>query len=87
VERVGGKQSIHVDVRIVAATHRDLAGMVRQGGFREDLWYRLAVFPIAIPPLRERPEDIGPLACHFAEKAATRFAPAGDARAMICVFA
>ncbi len=73
VERVGGKQSIHVDVRIVAATHRDLAGMVRQGGFREDLWYRLAVFPIAIPPLRERPEDIGPLACHFAEKAATRF--------------
>jgi len=73
IERVGGRQSIHVDVRVVAATHRDLAAMVRERGFREDLWYRVAVFPIAIPPVRERPEDIPALACHFAEKAATRF--------------
>lgn len=73
IERIGSRQSIHVDVRIVAATHRDLAAMVREGSFREDLWYRLAVFPIPIPPLRDRPEDIPALACHFAEKAATRF--------------
>jgi len=73
LERVGGQRLLHVDVRVVGATHRDLAAMVRAGTFREDLWYRLAVFPISIPPLRERPEDIGALACHFAEKAATRF--------------
>lgn len=73
VERVGGSQPIHVDVRIVAATHRDLAGMVREGSFREDLWYRLAVFPILLPPLRDRTQDIGQLAVHFAKRAATRF--------------
>jgi len=73
LERVGGQRLIHVDVRVVGATHRDLAELVRSGAFREDLWYRLAVFPVSIPPLRERAEDIGPLACHFAEKAATRF--------------
>ncbi|MEP0848514.1 MAG: sigma 54-interacting transcriptional regulator [Phycisphaerae bacterium] len=73
IERVGGRQSIHVDVRVVAATHRDLAAMVQEGRFREDLWYRLAVFPIPLPPLRERTADIPALACHFAEKAATRF--------------
>ena len=73
VERVGGANPIHVDVRIVAATHRDLATMVDQGRFREDLWYRIAVFPIRLPPLRERREDIAPLAAHFAERAATRF--------------
>jgi transcriptional regulator with GAF, ATPase, and Fis domain len=72
-ERVGGQQPITVDVRIVAATHRDLSGMVRQQKFREDLWYRLAVFPINLPPLRERPEDIPSLARHFAQRAATRF--------------
>jgi transcriptional regulator with GAF, ATPase, and Fis domain len=72
-ERVGGQQPITVDVRIVAATHRDLSGMVRQQKFREDLWYRLAVFPINLPPLRERPEDIPALARHFAQRAATRF--------------
>jgi len=72
-ERVGGQQPITVDVRIVAATHRDLSGMVREGRFREDLWYRLAVFPIDLPPLRERPEDIPALARHFAQRAATRF--------------
>jgi hydrogenase-4 transcriptional activator len=73
VERVGGHQSKHVDVRIVAATHRDLAAMVRDGRFREDLWYRLAVFPVPLPPLRDRLEDIPALARHFAERAATRF--------------
>ena len=72
-ERVGGQQPITVDVRIVAATHRDLSGMVREAKFREDLWYRLAVFPISLPLLRERPEDIPALARHFAQRAATRF--------------
>src|SRR5205085_2442169 len=58
IERVGGQQPIRVDVRIVAATHRDLPTMVKQGTFREDLWYRIAIFPILLPPLRDRPEDI-----------------------------
>jgi transcriptional regulator with GAF, ATPase, and Fis domain len=73
VERVGGTKSLRVDVRVVAATHRDLASMVQEGGFREDLWYRIAVFPILLPPLRERTEDIPALAKHFAQRAATRF--------------
>lgn len=73
MERVGAEKSINVDVRIVAATHCDLASMVAEGDFREDLWYRIAVFPIVLPPLRERREDIGRLATHFAERAATRF--------------
>jgi transcriptional regulator with GAF, ATPase, and Fis domain len=73
VERVGGTKSIRVNVRVVAATHRDLAGMVRDGAFREDLWYRINVFPILLPPLRDRIEDIAPLARHFAERAAIRF--------------
>jgi transcriptional regulator with GAF, ATPase, and Fis domain len=73
VERVGGTQPIRVDVRVVAATHRDLASMVQAGGFREDLWYRIAVFPILLPPLRERTEDIPALARHFAQRAAIRF--------------
>jgi transcriptional regulator with GAF, ATPase, and Fis domain len=72
-ERVGGQQPTTVDVRIVAATHRDLSGMVREEKFRQDLWYRLAVFPINLPPLRNRPEDIPSLARHFAHRAATRF--------------
>ncbi len=73
LERVGGHQPIHVDVRMVASTHRDLAAMVAQGRFREDLWYRIAVFPIFLPPLRDRRGDIGPLARHFAQRAAIRF--------------
>src|SRR5690606_18333237 len=72
-ERVGGQRPLTVDVRIVAATHRDLQAMVADGRFREDLWYRIAVFPIAVPPLRERPEDVPALATHFALRAATRF--------------
>jgi transcriptional regulator with GAF, ATPase, and Fis domain len=73
VERVGGAKSIRVDVRVIAATHRDLAGMVQKNTFREDLWYRIAVFPILLPPLRDRLEDIPALARHFAQRAAIRF--------------
>jgi hydrogenase-4 transcriptional activator len=72
IERVGGQQTIRVDVRIVAATHRDLATMVKAGTFREDLWYRINVFPILLPRLRERVEDIPALARHFAQRAANR---------------
>ncbi|MEK7706085.1 MAG: sigma 54-interacting transcriptional regulator [Myxococcota bacterium] len=71
-QRVGGEQSLHVDVRIVAATHRDLQEHVRDGRFRADLWYRIAVFPIYLPPLRERHGDIAQLASHFALRAAQR---------------
>ncbi|MGE0384058.1 MAG: sigma 54-interacting transcriptional regulator [Gammaproteobacteria bacterium] len=73
IQRVGGEEPIKVDVRIVAATHRELPAMTRDGRFREDLWYRLAVFPITLPPLRERRYDIRALAAHFAARAATRF--------------
>ena len=71
-ERVGGSQPLAVDVRIVAATHRDLGAMVRTRQFREDLWYRISVFPIRLPPLRERVEDIAALAEHFAIRAGQR---------------
>lgn len=73
LERIGGRQSIHVDVRVVAATHTDLALLVAQGRFREDLFYRVAVFPLVLPPLRERVQDIPVLARHFAERAAVRY--------------
>jgi DNA-binding NtrC family response regulator len=67
-ERVGGTQSLHVDVRIVAATNKQLRAGVAAKQFREDLFFRLSVFPITIPPLRDRPEDIPILARHFAER-------------------
>jgi two-component system, NtrC family, nitrogen regulation response regulator GlnG len=66
---VGGRQPIRANVRIVAATHRDLRSAIRQGQFREDLFYRLNVVPVRLPPLRERTEDIPPLARHFLERA------------------
>ncbi|HVW93292.1 MAG TPA: sigma 54-interacting transcriptional regulator, partial [Devosia sp.] len=62
---VGGRTPIKANVRIVAATHRDLSQMIRQGLFREDLYYRLNVVPIRLPPLRERVDDIGDLVQHF----------------------
>ncbi|MBX3374243.1 MAG: sigma 54-interacting transcriptional regulator [Phycisphaeraceae bacterium] len=73
LERVGGQHSIRVDCRIVAATHRDLTSMVRERTFREDLWYRLAVFPLMLPPLRDRLDDLPDLVRHFADRASTRF--------------
>jgi DNA-binding NtrC family response regulator len=73
IERVGGQNHIHVDVRIIAATHRDLSAMVHRRSFREDLWYRINMFPILLPGLRERVEDIPALARHFAKRAADRF--------------
>jgi transcriptional regulator with GAF, ATPase, and Fis domain len=71
-EHVGSSEPVTVDVRILAATHQDLEELIRQGRFREDLYYRLNVFPIFVPPLRERWEDIAELAMHFLKQAADR---------------
>lgn len=68
IERIGGTRPIKIDVRIIAATNRDLEAIMQEGKFREDLYYRLMVFPIQIPALRERPGDIEPLARFFLEK-------------------
>jgi formate hydrogenlyase transcriptional activator len=72
-ERLGGGETVRVDVRIVAATNRDLAEDVRAGRFRSDLYYRLNVFPVHLPPLRERAEDVPLLTSHFASKHGERF--------------
>jgi len=71
-ERLGSTRTHQVDVRLVAATHRNLEDMVEQGSFRSDLYYRLNVFPVVMPPLRDRREDIQPLVHHFVEKCGRR---------------
>src|SRR5579862_1623561 len=71
-ERLGSTRTMKVDVRVVAATHRDLEEMISKGQFRSDLYYRLNVFPLVIPPLRERPEDIPALVRYFTQKYARR---------------
>ena len=68
IQRVGGEETLKVDVRIVSATHRDLAAEVKAGRFREDLFYRLHIVPLTLPPLRERPEDVPALVAHFIQK-------------------
>jgi transcriptional regulator with GAF, ATPase, and Fis domain len=73
IERVGGEAVVPVDVRVIAATHRPLEAMVESGAFREDLYYRLHVFPIVLPPLRDRPEDLEPLARAILARLAARF--------------
>lgn len=70
IRRVGGSEEIAVDVRIIAATNRDLLPLIAQGSFREDLYYRLNVVPIKLPPLRDRAGDVAPLALHFLSQAA-----------------
>jgi DNA-binding NtrC family response regulator len=72
VRPLGATRGVPMDVRVVAATHHDLRKAVKEGRFREDLYYRLAVIEVAIPPLRDRPEDIMPLAEHFLRRAASR---------------
>ena len=71
VERLGGKTTVPLDVRVLATTNRHLTTEVAEGRFREDLYFRLNVFPIELPPLRERPDDILPLACRFINRYAT----------------
>jgi len=73
IERLGSSQPIKVDVRIIAATHRNLERRIAEGGFREDLYYRLNVFPISVPPLRERVEDIPLLVWRFVEEFSKAF--------------
>jgi hydrogenase-4 transcriptional activator len=91
MERVGGKHALRVNVRIVLATHRDLASMVAKGKFREDLWYRISTFPIFLPPLRDRLQDLKALAEHFAHRSAIRFGlpavlPDDEQIALLCSY-
>jgi transcriptional regulator with PAS, ATPase and Fis domain len=89
VRRVGATTNRRVDVRAIASTHHDMADLIARGGFREDLYYRLAVIPIVVPPLRERRDDILPLVQHFSAACARRaaapvraFSPEAIARMM-----
>ncbi len=77
-ERVGGEATVRIDVRLISATHKDLKKEVAEGRFREDLYYRLQVVPIAVPPLRERKSDLAPLVSHFIRKLAPRTNPGVD---------
>lgn len=83
VERVGGSRPLPVDIRVVATSNRDMAAEVSGGGFREDLYYRLNVFPLMVPPLRQRPEDVLVLASEFLRRHDARAALASCARASL----
>ena len=80
IERVGGAAPVPVDVRVVAATHRDLTAAMNQGRFRADLFFRLNVFPIHVPPLRERRDDIPDLVRHFLHHFSRRHGQTGRPR-------
>jgi two-component system nitrogen regulation response regulator NtrX len=86
--RVGGVQTVRVSVRVISATNRDLAALVTREQFREDLYYRLSVVPIRVPPLRERPEDVRPLAEYFLEEFCARnnFKPKALDQSVLPVF-
>lgn len=91
-ERVGGSETLRVNVRLLTATNRDLEGLVAEGAFREDLYYRLSVVPIRVPPLRERAEDIPVLTAHFLRVSAERCSKTvpdvtGEALALLCRYA